>query len=878
MALFRRIGNLFHRNRLDREIDAELQAHIAMRVDDNVARGMSSEAARRDALLRFGNATSTRERVNEADTTLGLDRLLFDVRYAWRKLIKSPGFFVTAIVTLAVAIGANAVVFSVLNALVLRPLDLPGATRLYMIDARDETLNSYPDYLDLRDRTRNFDGMALYTMAKVGLDRGGDAEPLWIDETTGNYFDVLGVKPLLGSFFHASDDRGPNSNPYVVLSYSLWQTHFRGDASVVGRKISLNHHNFTIAGVSQPNLRGTELVYAPQLWAPLVDETQLQIASDLQDRTGRSFWTIGRLKPQVTVAQAEADLDAVAGYLTKTYLHEDDRMKFTLVRPGLLGNMLGPPVRAFVAGLMLLAGLILLAACANLGSLFAARTADRSREVALRLALGSTRRRILRQLLVEAMMVSTIGGAVGLACAVVLLRGLGHWQPVPYFPINVPVSPDVSTYLVAVGLVVLSGLVCGLMPVRLIFAEVPLDVVKTGARATAGGRRFSMRDALLVFQIAACAVLMTSSLVAVRGLERSLRASYGFDPQNRVVVNSDVTMLGTSADQIPAVQRRMVDAAAATPGVTAAGMVSNVPLGLGWEETWAYHDGMMEFLPSKAVASVMRYSMSPDYLRGAGTSLLAGRDFTWRDDAHSPLVAIINAELARKMFGSVGKAMGGHFAIDAKTRLEVVGVVEDGKYMTLTEEQRGVFFQPLQQYPSSETWLVAKAAGDPGQLVPALREKLRGVAPGLPLTATTWQENLVSALFAARAATISLGVLGILGAMLAVTGIFGMASYSVSKRLKEMGIRIALGAHHGQILGAALGPALRLLAIGSVAGLVLGLAATRLLSYIVYDATPGDPLVLAGTIVSMLFFGLVATWAPAQRALSVDPSKLLRED
>ena len=267
MALFRRIGNLFNRNRVDSEIDAELRAHIAMRADDNVARGMSPEEARRDAMLRFGNATSTRERVNEADTTLGLDRLLFDVRYAWRKLVKSPGFFVTAIITLAVAIGANAVVFNLLNALVLRRLDLPGAKQLYMIDARAETLNSYPDYIDIRDRTHNFDGMALYTMAKVGLDMGGDAEPLWIDEATGNYFDVLGVKPLLGSFFHASDDRGPNSNPYVVLSYSFWQAHFRGDASVVGRKISLNHHSFTIAGVAQPNLRGTELFFAPQLWA-----------------------------------------------------------------------------------------------------------------------------------------------------------------------------------------------------------------------------------------------------------------------------------------------------------------------------------------------------------------------------------------------------------------------------------------------------------------------------------------------------------------------------------------------------------------------------------------------------------------------------------
>lgn len=879
MAIFRRVANLFRRTSMDREIAAELEAHIELATEQGMRRGLSHAVARREALLRFGNPTSTRERVAEADTTLGLEGVSRDIRFALRQLVHSPGFAVTAIITLAVAIGANAIVFSVLNALVLRPLNLPGAKQLYTIEQQGLPMNSYPDYRDVRDRNRTFSGVALYNFAPVGLNTDGNPQRAWVYEASGNYFDVLGVQPYLGRFFHATDEHGPNGSPFIVLSYAFWQTHFHSDAGIVGRPVELNRHMFTVLGVAQPHFRGTEMFFAPDLWVPMVDQAQIEGTSDLEDRNNRSLWMIGRLHPQVTAAQAEGDLARIGADLKKAYPVDDDGLHFTLARPGLVGDMLGGPVRAFVAGLMLLAGLILLAACANLGSLFAARAADRGREIALRLALGSTRRRIVRQLITEALLVALIGGAFGIAGSVVLLRALSVWQPVPQFPINVPVSPDAMTYAVAVALALMSGLLCGLAPVRQVFGASPWELVKTGVKSTSKRSWFSAQGALLVVQIAVCAVLMTASLVAVRGLTRSLHSSFGFDPGNALVVSSDLNMAGYTGDRIPAMQRRMIDASAGLPGVTAAGLIDNIPLGLGWSETSVFKIGTTDFRESNETSESMDYGVSPGYFKAAGTVLLAGRDIAWQDTNKTTPVAIVNRTLALKVFGSIERAVGAKFIQGAAhTQFLVVGVVEDGKYISLAEDQKAAFFRPLLQSPSSSSWLVVRSTGDPQRIAEPLHEALRGLDESLPFSLLTWNSQLTSALFAPRAATVSLGVLGLLGALLAATGIFGLASYSVGKRLREMGIRMALGAGNGQVLRSAVGRSFRLLAIGSIAGMILGMAATKLLSYIVYQASPRDPVVLAGTVLAMLILGLIATWAPAQRALRVDPSRLMREE
>jgi predicted permease len=803
--------------------------------------------------------------------------MLPDVKFAWRRLLKSPSFAVTAILTLALGIGANAVVFSVLNGLVLHTINVPNPQRFYAIEERGQSLNSYLDYLDLRDRNRTFDSVLTFNFAEAALDTGGEPSRVWLYEASGNYFDTLGVKPYLGRFFHSSDEHGFNSSPYIVLSYAYWRSHFAGDPTVVGRSVQLNKHPFTVLGVAAPEFRGTELFMSPALWAPMVDQEQIEGWNGLKERTARSIWLIGRLKPGVTPAQATGDLQAIATFLKTTYPKDDDGLTLSLSRPGLLGNLLGRPVRAFVAGLMLLAGLILLAACANLGSLFAARAADRSREIALRLALGSTRGNVLRQLLTEAILVALLGGSVGIAGSVVLLRGLSSWQPLPNFPTNLPVHADALTYTVALLLALASGLLFGMVPVRQILRADAWQVVKTGSSTATGARWFGTRDVLLVVQIALCAVLITASLVAVRGLVRSLHSNMGFEPQNALLVNTDLTMAGYHGDQVPVMQRRMLDAVANLPGVASVGSIDFVPLGLGWNETAIYAQTATDFRQSKEIGEAITCVVSPQYFQAAGTTLLAGRVTDWRDDKKAPKVAVVNREFARLVFGSVAQAIGGHFKNSDGLLIEVAGVVEDGKYQTLTEEPRAAYFLPLLQSPNSALWLVVRSNGDSQQLAASLHDTLRGLDAGLPLTIVTWQKQLDSALFAARIATISLGILGVLGAMLAITGIFGMASYSVSKRLRELGIRVALGARRKEVLQAALGRTFRLLGTGAVVGLLLGMAASRVLSYIVYQATPRDPAVLGGVILTMLVLGLLAGYVPARRALAIDPAVLLRD-
>ena len=805
--------------------------------------------------------------------------MISDLKFALRQLVKSPGFTVTAIITLALGIGANAVVFSVLNALVLRPVNVPRGENLYMVQRFQNPSQSYLDYIDLRDRNRTFESMmAFMILGPVGIDTGNNPSTAWPYLTSGNYFDGLGIQPYLGRFYHASDENGKNSAPYIVLSYAYWNSHFHADKRIIGKVLQINKHPFTVIGVSPSSFRGTELFFAPALYIPIVEAPTVQGFDPLQYRANHSPFIIGRLKPGVTPKQATDDLNTIGAWLSKTYPSDNDGVKFTLARPGLIGDMLGGPAKAFMAGLMLLAGLILLAACANLGSLFAARASDRAKEVALRLALGSKRGLILRQLLTEALLVSLAGGVIGLAGGVVTLHLLSSWQPIPDIPVNVPVNPDVRTYIVALLLAVLSGLFFGMVPVRQVMRSDPWQMIRTGMSTTTAMKRFTLRDALLVVQIAICAVLVTSSLVAVRGLSRSLHSSYGFNPQNVTIAGCDLRMAGYTEDQVPQMQQRMLDAIASTPGVSAVGFASNIPLTLGAGDAYVYTDNTNDFRPTNTAADAMDYNASPGYLDAAGTHLLAGRNLTLNDNDKAPTVALVNRQFAIKVFGSIDKAVGGHFKFWGGSRAEVIGVVEDGKYRTLTEDQMPAMFFSFLQHKVSATYLVVRSQRDPAELASALERTLHAMDSSMPLEIRTWNSDMSSALFAARVATVALGVLGLLGAMLAVTGIFGMASYVVSKRIRELGIRVALGASQRQILRASLGRAFRLLAIGSLGGLGLGLLATRLLSFIVYQATPKDPLVLLGVIVTMLLLGLLASWIPAHRALGVDPLVLLRDD
>ena len=876
-----RLRSLFRRQRVEQELDDELQYHLERKTEEYIARGLTPKQSRQAALRAMDGLTQRKEECRDARGVNAIDNTLQDLRYSLRVLAKTPGFTAVAVLTLALGIGANAMVFGVLNGLILNPRNVPQAQSLYAIERASDksTWQSYPDYLDLRDRSRSFDDLAAFNPSPAGLDAGKDPSQVWGYIVTGNYFDALGLQPYLGRFFHGSDEHGPNSAPYIVLPYAYWHSHFQDDRGVVGRVVQLNKHPFTILGVAPPEFQGTLLFFSPAFFVPLVNQEQVVGMSVLNERGNRGILMVmGHLKAGVTPAQAIADLNSVGAYLEKSYPKDDGKMTFTLARPGLLGDALGRPVRGFVTGLMLLAGLILLAACANLGSLFAARAADRGREVALRLALGSSRGRILRQVFTEAVLISLVGGAFGLWGSVVLMGELSAWQPVPQFPfLHVPVNPDASVYLVALLLSLASGFLFGAVPVRQVLRTNPYEVIKSGSTGRIG-RRITVRDLALVVQIAICALLVTSSLVAVRGLARSLHGNFGFEPRNAMLVNTVLTMAGYSGDRVPVMERRMIDALETIPGVQSVGLVNYPPLSMALETLSVFTDKTTDLSPSNAAFAAFTYSISPDYFRAAGTPLLSGRTLSWHDDKNAPRVAVVNREFASRIFGSVTNAVGRYYKMRDGTRVQVVGIAADGKYLTLAEDSQPAMFVPFLQSPPGMTSLVVRSDRDPEQLATAMRSKLRDLDAGLPFEIQTWTKELDGALFPSRLATVSLGVLGAMGAMLAVTGIFGMAAYSVSRRLKELGIRMALGAQRKEVLRAALGRALKLLAYGSAAGLVLGILASRVLAFIVYQATPRDPLVLAGVVLAMLLLGLLATWIPAQRVLSIDPVTLLREE
>jgi predicted permease len=857
------------------EIDAELQSHIALRIDDNLAQGMSPHEARRDALLRFGNSTIVKERVVAADAALALESAARDIRYALRQLQRSPAFAITAMVTLALGIGANIVVFGVLNAVLLQPLAVSDPSNLYQLRHKQWMsgrllTNSYPAFEDFRQRNTTFSGMAgIYAYSHAALRSGNAVMSVSGDEVTGNYFDLLGVQAEAGRFFHAADERGPDSAPYVVLSDALWRKAFRADRGIVGATVDLNKHPFTVVGVAPAKFQGTERFVWPDYWMPMVNQQQVEGWDSLHSRASITVTVIGRLKPGVTPLQATENLNAIAAELAREYPETDDGQPLRLIHPGLIGDE-GDVIRGFLWSVTVLALLVLAAACANLATLFAARAADRSRELALRVALGSSRRRLVRQLLTEAIIVSLLGGAAGLASAALLLGALRN-SPYGHLELRV----DARMYLAGLALTLLSALLFSMVPARQAWHSSPLQMMKNEGSDALHFRRFAVRDVLLGIQIAICTLLVTASLVSVRGMVNALHVPLGFRPQGAMLVNIDLDQLA-QAGEAAEKNRVIIDAARSIPGVTAAGSVSRTPFTGGMHGSPIFRPGTTKFTLNNSVLAPYVFTMSPGYLEAAGTRLLSGRDFSWQDNPKTFLVAIVNETFARKMWGDT-PAIGQHFIVSGNLA-EVVGVAEDGKYHDLKESPQPVAYLSFSQNQQSDAVFVVRSARAPNEMATALRRTLSSIAPDVPITAESWSDSLTSERFPAKAATVALGVMGLLAAMLAVTGIFGMAAYSVSRRMKELGIRVALGARKTQLMSAAIGRPVGLLVLGSTVGLLLGSFASGLMSRMVYKGDSRDPLVVCGAIATMAFLGVVATRIPAQRALHVNPSRLMREE
>jgi len=809
-----------------------------------------------------------------------MNDLLLDIRYALRVLWKSPAFTLVALVTLMLGIGANVIVFGVVNAVLLHPLDVSDSQNLYQLRFKPWTsgkllTTSYPAFEDYRQRSTTFSDIAGfygYSQATLRWDKAVLSVSGYA--VTGNYFDLLGVQPQIGRFIRAADERGPHSAPYVVLSDSLWRRAFNGDPGVVGTTVQLNKQQFTVIGVAPARFHGTEQFVWPHYWIPIVNYFERDY---LEDRTGRPLVVLGRLKPGVTPEQAAENLSAIAAQLAKEYPKTDTGVPLRLIRPGLYGDN-GDVIRGSLYSVAGLAVLVLVAACANLASLFAARAADRSRELAVRVALGAGRWRLVRQLLTEAMVLSMLGGGAGLVIASLLL-GMLNRGSLPSFIAQSPYSHlavrvDVGVYLAALILTLASGLLFGMIPARTVWQSNPLQAMKSGPVDSTPLRRLALRDLLLGTQIIICTLLVMASLVAVRGMVRMLHAPLGFDPQDAMVAEMD---WGEVEGNIPLEKTKaMIDAVRSIPGVTAAGTTSKVPFTGGLRGVPVYPPGTTDFSLNNSVLAPYRFTISPGYFEAARTRLISGRDVSWRDTAQTPYVAIVNETFAQKMWGDT-PAIGQRFIILGHLR-EVVGVAENGKYHEMQESPEPVVYLPLSQSNQWHATFVVRSYRAPNEMALELERILSAMEPYAPITVQSWPDAMVGALFAPRVVTLALGVMGLLAAMLAVTGIFGMAAYNVSRRMKELGIRMALGARAKHVLSAAVGRPVVLLVGGSLVGLLFAIFASRLLEQIVYQANPRDPVVVVGAVLTMAVLGVAASAIPALRALAVDPSKLLREE
>jgi predicted permease len=881
MSAFRRflsrLGNIADRRNHQR-LREEMQAHLDAQADDNLRAGMTPKEAQRQARIKFGSAEAVRETCHAERGLPFIENFVADIRYALRILRKSPSFTTVAIITLMLGIGANVVVFGVLNAVLLQPLAVRNPHNLYQLRHKQWAsgrllTSSYPAFEDLRRRNTTFSGMA-------GLNAYSNARLAWGSkavisvagqEVTGNYFDMLGVRPEAGRLFHAADVHGPNSAPDLVLSDKFWRSRFHGDPSIIGRTVELNKIPFTVIGVVSPQFHGTERFVWPDYWMPMADAIEMDGYDSLHSRSAVDVTVLGRLKPGVTARQATDNLNAIAAELAKEYPATDTGGALRLIHPGLFGDD-GEVVTGFLWSVTALALLVLAAACANLAGLFAARMADRSRELALRIALGSSRRRLVRQLLTEAALLSLAGGAAGLGVAALLLRALNQWHS-PYG--QLAVSVDARVYLAGLACTLGSVLLFGMVPARHAWRSQPAQMIRSGPSPAPRLRRFALRDVLLGVQIAICTLLVTASLVAVRGMQRTLQVPLGFRPQGAMLADIDLGSTAPAGDAEIEIEK-ILEAARQIPGVSAVGEVSRTPMTGGLHGVPIFRRGTMEFTLKNSVLAPYVFSMSPGYLHAAGTQLLRGRDVLWQDTPTTPYVAVVNETFARRMWGRQ-PAIGRRFILGGNLT-EVVGVAEDGRYHDLTESPQPVVYVPFSQSLDNDVIFIVRSLRAPNEMAAALERTLTGIVPNAPIAVQSWTDSLQGELFPARAATAALGVMGLLAAMLAVTGIFGMAAYSVSKRMKELGIRVALGARKTHVLRAAIGRPMMLLGLGAATGLLAGVFASRLLGHIVYQANPGDPAVVAGAVLTMIVLGVAASAIPARRALAADPAKLLREE
>lgn len=806
-----------------------------------------------------------------------------DLRYSLRLVRKQPGFTSAVVITLALGIGANATIFTWIKAVLLEPL--PGIERPDdLVEVWGATRNnsalslSYLDYLDLRDRNETLSGLAAHQVLAMNLGHEGKPERVRGAIVSGNYFEVLGVSPLIGRTFLPEEDRTPNAHPVVVIGHGLWQRRFGADPHVVGRRITLNDRDFTIIGVT-PKAFGSPFAGAAlDVWTPVMMKDYVARPHfSLTDRGSRWLMVMGRLRPGATLDQARANVASIARDLERTYPQTNDEMGLAVYSRTASPFSFKQSVQSALATLMAAVAVVLLIACANVANLLLGRAASRQREIAVRLALGGSRWRLARQMLTESLVLASLGAVIGLVVAFWTARSLSAFLPPFGTPLSFDTRPDGVVFAFTFALTVITTILCGLAPT--LHASKP-DLVPALKDQTAtierGVRKMSLRHTLVVAQIALSMVTLVSAGLLVRSLREAYQANPGFNPDRVLLASFDPFLSGYDESRGREFYRQLVDRVGSVPAVESATFARRLPLTLsGIAFATVVIDG---HAPARGEDMRFNYeTVGPDYFRTMGIPLVAGRDMDERDREGTQRVVVINETMAQR-FWPRGDALGRRVKV-ADHWLEIVGIAKDVKNRSLSEPPQPFFYLPLFQDYRSNMILVARTRVEPEEMFGAVQQEVAALDPEMPVfDPTTLQEHIGVSLYRQRMAATLLSIFGLLALLLAAIGLYGVMAYAVSQRTRELGIRIAVGATHENVVKLILRQALILSAGGIAAGVIGALLLTRFLVHLLYGVGPADPVTFAVIPLVLLGVALAAGYVPARRAIKIDPMIALRSE
>lgn len=890
-----KLKSLFRRNRNAQQLDDEIQFHLDQQVAENLAAGMSPQEARYAAMRAFGNPTFLKEETYDAWGWVWLEQIVCDVRYAARTLTKNPGFTAVAALTLALGIGANTSIFSFINAMVIRTLPVASPSELFLLspfDSHQGSLGfSYPLYEAVRDENRTLAGIFVRSRGPMNVSVDGQAElaPGGGEFVSGSYFSTLGVEAVAGRTFTAAEDKVPGQNPVAVISYGYWRRRFALSPSVLGKTIYVNGLPFVIIGVTPPRFFGIDVGHSSDITVPITMYPLLNPGSTELSNPG-SWWlgAMARLTPGVTAAQATADLSAVLEhYLEAQGPAMGLKAKSLSMRlePGAWGISVRSKGLRFATLLMTLVGLVLVIACTNVANLLLARGAGRQKEIAVRVAFGAGRGRLIRQLVTESLLLALLGGGAGLLFASWGTQGL--LKLLPQEISSVDLSLDVRVFVFSGGISLLAGVLFGLVPAWRVTRGSLVQGLQRGVRqATTNPHRNRLHNGLVVSQVTLSMVLLFLAGLFTHSLEELLTVDLGFRPERVMLFSIDPTLVGYQGPRLIGLYKNLLERVQAVPGVMSVSLSRG---GLISRATWGGSLYVPGYVPQQGEVTRSLFNpVGPNFFQTAGIPILLGRDFRDQDNETAPKVAIVTETFARHFFGEqdgVQKALGQMLGLGVAQNLgqfEIVAIAKDSKQRTLSEPPDSVVYFPFWQadLPPSligHVTLEVRTAGEPSGMTNAIRKELLAVEKNLPIYGVkTLTQQVLESVEGERMFAWLVSSFGLLALLLASVGLYGLIAYFTVRRTSEIGIRMALGAHHSEVFALVIREALRLTALGVVIGLALALAAGRAVSSMLYGVSAADPLTILGASLLMFVTASLAGFLPARRAMKVDAIVALR--